>query len=99
MKNKSKLNDFLNNKENPINKRRNDLFYISLQDKYNNLIEGYENFIKKIIVGKNSTIIEIYKALIIAMILNIFLFHYNFFYIIKWRKIVVFFYLEILFIK
>jgi hypothetical protein len=91
MKNKSKLNDFLNNKENPINKRRNDLFYISLQDKYNNLIEGYENFIKKIIVGKNSTIIEIYKALIIAMILNIFLFHYNFFYIIKWRKIVVFF--------
>ena len=88
---KSKINEIINNKNNETNKRKNELFFITLQEKYNDFIEGYEFLIQKVITGKNSIIIEIYKALIIVMISNIFLFHFNFFYLIKWRWIIVFY--------
>ena len=65
------------------------IYFIKLQDDFNNLVEKYEYLIQKLITGKKTNIIKIYKALILTVVSNIFLFYFNLFYLIKWRKIVV----------
>ena len=89
IKNKNKIRDLLNSKKNSINKRQNELFFIKLQVSYNNFIELYEIFIQRIIAGKKSMIIEIYKSLILTVVSNVILFYFNFFYIIKWKWLII----------
>ena len=89
IKNKSKIYNLLENKKNPITKRNNEIFLIKLQSFYNNLVESYEVLIQKIIVGKKSMIIELYKSLILTIISNIILFYFNLFYIFNWKWFVI----------
>ena len=89
IKNKHKIKNQLESKKDPINKQRNELFFIKLEMVYNNLIESYEIFIQKVIAGKKSLIIELYKSLILTVLANIFLFYFNIFYIINWKKALV----------
>ena len=89
IKNKTKIRNMLNSKKSAMNKRKNELFFIKLQAAYNNFIEFYEILIQKILTGKQSMIIECYKDLIITVVSNILLFYFNFFYIIKWKWILI----------
>ena len=89
VRNKNQINIFLKEKDNEENKKKCNLFFIKLQDDFNNLVEKYEYLIQKLITGKKTNIIKIYKALILTVVSNIFLFYFNLFYLIKWRKIVV----------
>ena len=89
LRNKNRINNFLNDKNNEENLQRNSLFFVKLQSNFNNLIENYESFMKKTITGKKSNIVKVYKALILSVISNIFLFYFNLFYLINWRKVIV----------
>ena len=86
---KNEIKNFLENKSSEENKNKCNLFYIKLQDNFNNVIEKYEFFVQKIFTGKNSNIIDLYKALILTVISNIFLFYFKLFYLIKWKWIFV----------
>ena len=88
-RNKNKIDKIFNEKNNEENLERNRLFFVKLQENFNNLIENYESLMKKIITGNKSNIIKVYKALILTIISNIFLFYFNLFYLINWRKLLV----------
>ena len=86
---KDKIKKFLKEKNSEENKTKTKLFYIELKNEYNNIIEKYESFIKKIFMGKKSDIINIYKALLLTVISNIFLFYFKFFNLINRKRIYV----------
>ena len=86
---KNEIKNFLETKDSEENKNICNLFYTKLQDDFNNLIEKYEFFVQKIFTGKKSDIIDIYKALILTIISNVFLFYFKLFYLIKWKWIIV----------
>jgi hypothetical protein len=88
---KNQLINFLKQKNSEENKNRSKLFYIKLKDEYNNLIEKYELFIKKIFTGKKSDIIKIYKALLLTVLSNIFFFYFRFFHLINRKRIYILF--------
>ena len=87
IRNKNKIKHFLNEKNAEENIKKGNLFFIKMQDDFNNIVENYELLIQKIMVGKKSNIIKIYKALILTVLSNIFLFYFKIFYLINWRKI------------
>ena len=89
VRNKNKIKHFLNEKNNEENIQKGNSFFIKIQYDFNNIVENYELFTQKIITGKKSNIIKIYKALILTVISNIFLFYFKIFYLINWRKIFV----------
>ena len=86
---KNQIKKFLKEKNSEENKTKTKLFYIKLKNEYNNIIEKYESFIKKIFMGKKSDIINIYKALLLTVISNIFLFYFKFFNLINRKRIYV----------
>ena len=84
---KDQIKEFLNEKNSEENKHKSNLLYIKIQEDFNYLIEQYEYFVQKLFTGKKSNIINIYKALILTVVSNIFLFYFNLFYLIPCRKI------------
>ena len=89
IKNKTNIKDLLNSKNDPLYKSKNEAFFIKLQNLYNNFIESYEIFIQKLIAGKKSLIIELYKALILTIISNIILFYFNLFFLFNWKWLII----------
>ena len=87
IRNKDKIKTFLQEKNDEENIKKCNLLYIKMQDNFNSLVENYEYFMQKLIAGNKSNIIKIYKALILTVVSNIFLFYLNLFYLIKWRKL------------
>ena len=86
---KNKIKKFLKEKNSEENKTKTKIFFIELKNEYNNIIEKYESFIQKIFMGKKSDIINIYKALLLTVISNIFLFYFKFFNLINRKRIYV----------
>lgn len=89
IKNKNKIKNLLKNKKDNMNKKNNELFFIKLQMFYNNLVELYEIVIQKVITGKKSMMIEVYKSLILTVLANVFLFYFRIFFIIRWKWVIV----------
>jgi hypothetical protein len=89
IKNKSKITKLLKNKKDIKNQRNNDLFFFKCKIAYNNIIEFYEIIVQKVIVGRRSMMIEVYKSLVLTVLANVILFYFNVFYLIKWKWIII----------
>ena len=84
---KNALKQFFKEKNSEENKNKSKLFYLQIKNGYNDFIEKYEDFIKKIFAGKKSDIINIYKALLLTMISNIFFFYFKIFNLLNRKRV------------
>lgn len=90
---KNSLKSYLIDKENMDNsieiQNENELFYLKVLSTYNMIIEKYENFVKNIFSGRKMTMENMYKSLILTIIINLVFFYLGIFYLINFKILLI----------